>query len=64
MVNGEWIMDNGGWLMMTEFLRKFVSGNAENTGKCYRFLLDNPDEYRDKVCIRKCIYSVGQLQGA
>jgi hypothetical protein len=41
-------MVNGEWLMMTEFLRKFVSGNAENTGKCYRFLLDNPDEYRDK----------------
>jgi len=48
-------MVDGEWLMVPESLRKFVSGNVEDTGKRCGFLLDN---FR-KVCVRKWIYSVG-----
>ena len=37
-------------------LRKFVLGNDKDTGECCRTLLENPDEYRDKVCVHTSYY--------
>ena len=46
---GKFVLVNGEWLMVKESLRKFASGSAEDTGKCYGFLLDS---FR-KVCVRE-----------
>jgi hypothetical protein len=37
--------------LYTEIFAKVRSRNAKDTGEYYKYFLDNPDEYRDKVTL-------------